>query len=177
MRIGVERQYDNIGLGGMKMKRGIMPVITGIVGGVFGASLISYSDKKSFSKVEEKSIKMTEFYHVLERWLYIKQENRSLTEYFDRNGYKTVAIYGMKELGERLYDELKGTNVKVQYAIDKNAGQIVADIDVVTPQDALGQVDVIVVTPIHYFNDIESELSQVMDCPIVSIEDIIYELV
>lgn len=159
------------------MKKGILTVLTGIAGGVLGASTVSYTSKKTTGRIEEKRLKMTEFYHVLERWLFLRQEGRSLVEYFDRYAYKTVAIYGMKELGERLYDELKGTDIEVKYAIDKNANQMVSDISIVTLQDSLEQVDVIVVTAIHYFNDIERELSEIVDCPIVSIEDVVYELI
>ena len=48
--------------------------------------------------------------------------------------------------------------------------------DVVTPEDFLEEVDVIVVTAIHYFDEIESMLGEKVDYPIISLEDIIYEI-
>ena len=40
----------------------------------------------------------------------------------------------------------------------------------------LAPVDVIVVTAISYFDEIEEKLSERVDCPVVSLEDIVYEL-
>ena len=37
-------------------------------------------------------------------------------------------------------------------------------------------MDIIVVTAITFFSDIEEELCDMVDCPIISMEDIIYEL-
>ena len=99
-----------------------------------------------------------------------------MVEYFKKNEYKTVAVYGMKELGERLCDELKGTDITVSYAIDKNADQLYADIDIVTPDDELAPVDVIVVTAITFFDEIEEMMSEKVDCPVISLEDIPYEV-
>ena len=110
------------------------------------------------------------------KWLTLKQQGKSLVQYFERNQYKTVAIYGMKELGERLYDELKDSDIKVLYAIDKNADAIYAEVDVLTPDDDLPEVDLIVVTPVHYFDEIEEMLADKVDCPVISIEDVVYEV-
>ena len=82
----------------------------------------------------------------------------------------------MKELGERLYDELKDSDIKVLYAIDKNADAIYAEVDVLTPDDDLPEVDLIVVTPVHYFDEIEEMLADKVDCPVISIEDVVYEV-
>ena len=43
-------------------------------------------------------------------------------------------------------------------------------------QDQLTEVDAVVVTPIVFFNEIEKELSEKLDCPIISLEDILYEI-
>ena len=42
------------------------------------------------------------------------------------NVYKEIAIYGMSYLGERLADELAGSDITVKYAIDRNADNIYA---------------------------------------------------
>lgn len=82
----------------------------------------------------------------------------------------------MKELGERLYAELKDSEIQVKYIIDKNADTIYADIDVVEPENILEDVDVIVVTAIHYFDEIEMMLGEKVDYPVISLEDVIYEV-
>ena len=43
-------------------------------------------------------------------------------------------------------------------------------------RDSLEAVDVIVVTPITSFFEIEDELSKKVSCPIISIEDVIFDM-
>lgn len=94
----------------------------------------------------------------------------------EKNGYKKIAIYGMSYAGETLVDELKGAGIEVVYGIDKNADLIYAEVDVMTVDDDFAPVDAIVVTAITFFDEIEGMLSEKMDCPIISLEDILYEV-
>ena len=96
-----------------------------------------------------------------------------------KNNIKNIAIYGMGTLGELFYNEIKGTGVKVNYFIDKNADTLyygVDDIAVVGLDDIANQdeVDAIIVTPIFDFDTIESDLEEVTDISLISLEDIIY---
>ncbi len=113
---------------------------------------------------------------MMNQWVKIKQENKSIADYLEQNGYKEIAIYGMNYVGETLLDELANSNIKVKYAIDKNADAIYSDIDVVTPDDELTEVDAVIVTAITFFDEIEEHLLDKMDCPILSMEDILYEV-
>lgn len=88
----------------------------------------------------------------------MRQEGKTLVEYFEKQNYKNIAIYGMKELGECLYDELQGVGITVCYIIDKNANAIYSEVDVVLLESDLEPVDVIAVTAIYYFNEIEEIL-------------------
>ena len=112
---------------------------------------------------------------MLNQWLCIKQEGKSLDEYFKENNYKTVAIYGMGEMGNRLYDELKNTDIEVKYAIDKNASSTYSELDVKEIDDELPEVDVVVVTATFAFDDIVEDIQDKFVCPIVSLEDVVYE--
>ena len=79
-------------------------------------------------------------------------------------------------VGETLVDELKNSNITVLYGIDQKADSIYADVDIVFIEDELQEVDAIVVTAITFFDEIEEKLSEKMDCPIISLEDILYEV-
>ena len=106
----------------------------------------------------------------------IKQEGKNLRSYFEENGYYEIAIYGMSYAGETLINELQGSNVKIKYGIDQNAENIYADINLVSPDDELENVDAIIITPIKFFDEIEKKLSKKVNCPILSLEDILYEV-
>ena len=81
----------------------------------------------------------------------------------------------MNYAGETLYNELDGSGVKVKYAIDRNADQKYADVDVISPEADLPDVDAIIVTAITFFDEIEEKLAEKISCPILSLEDILYE--
>ena len=82
----------------------------------------------------------------------------------------------MSYAGETFADELQGSDVKIKYGIDKKADTIYAEFDVISPDEELEEVDAIVVTSITFFDEIEELLSKKVDCPIISLEDILYEV-
>ncbi|MEY8483393.1 hypothetical protein AALD74_16320 [Lachnospiraceae bacterium 48-21] len=122
----------------------------------------------------DKVHKGLEFYDILIRWVKLWQNQRVLAEYFRENGYETVAIYGMKEIGQLLLYELKQEGIQVRYAIDRNAGKISADIPVVEPSFRMPEVDVIVVTAPHYFDSIYLSLREMTTAEIISVEDVLW---
>lgn len=158
------------------MKNGISALFGMAAGAAAGGIVAGTASAKKMKEMAEVHAKVHELYMAFDQWLQIRQEGKTLVEYFTKNGYQTVAVYGMRELGARLCDELKGSGVTVSYAIDKNADAIYADVDVVTPDGVLADVDVIVVTAITYFDEIEEMLDEKVDCPIISLEDILYEV-
>lgn len=115
-------------------------------------------------------------YQMMESWFRLKLEGKNIEDYFNAYGYKHIAIYGMGDIGKNLLADLRISSVKVDYAIDKVVTNT-EDIRVVSPEEKLEKVDAIVVTAIAYFDDINDNLSSKTDCPIISLEDIIYEMV
>jgi hypothetical protein len=113
---------------------------------------------------------------MMNQWVKVKQEGKNLASYFEKNGYKKIAVYGMSYAGETLLDELKDTDIKVAYGIDQKADSIYTDVDIVTMDDDFEEVDAVVVTAITFFDEIEDRLSEKVDCPIISLEDILYEV-
>lgn len=147
-----------------------------VASGVTGTMIMRRRYKKKLEGGRDGLQKMHEFYELLIEWLALKQEGRNLSEYFIKKGYQTIAVYGMKELGVRLCHELAGTDVSVKYALDKRNPSIEEDInlEIYRPDKAPGFVDAVVITAIHYFDDIERELSEILPYPVISLEDAVY---
>ena len=114
-------------------------------------------------------------YRFMTQWVQAKQEGKSLINYFIKNGYHSIAIYGMNFVGETLLNELKNTDIQVEYGIDRDVEKMNLSIRIITPEDEMDKVDAIVVTPIIYFESIETMLKKKIVCPVVSIEDVLYE--
>lgn len=158
------------------MKKGGVAVLAAIIGAAAGAAGSGYLGQKQVGQKSEKVDKFKSYYNMLNQWLILKQEGKTLEKYFTDNGYKTIAIYGMGEMGNRLYDELKGTGIEVKYAIDKDAAGIYSDLDVVDVEDEFEEVDAVIVSAIFAFDEIEKILSEKLNCPIVSLEDVVYDV-
>lgn len=158
------------------MKKGIVGVLSAAAGAVAGATSVGNHLSKELKRQRQLAEKHLALFVMMDRWVEVKQEGKNLAEYFKKEGYKTVAIYGMHYAGERLFEELQKTDIEVKYGIDKNAETIYSELDIYHPDDDLEQVDAVVVTPIYFFSEISKELEEKFDCPIISLEDILYEL-
>ena len=158
------------------MKKGIISVLSMLGGAAAGASVVGKKLNSRIADRQELADKHLALFLMMNQWVKIKQEGKNPSSYFEQNGYKEIAIYGMSYAGETLAEELKNSSITVKYGIDKNAAKIFADFDVVAPEEDFDAVDAIVVTPVTFFDEIEAKLSEKTDCPVISLEDILYEI-
>lgn len=127
--------------------------------------------------IKEMSNRHLALFLMMNKWVKVKQEGKNLSVFFERNGYKRIAIYGMSYAGTTLLNELKGTPTKVMYGIDKNTNLVEkVGIIVCPPDNILEEVDAVVVTAITFFTEIKDILSKKLYCPIVSLDEILDEV-
>lgn len=158
------------------MKKPVLSILSALTGAAFGAGTVGKITGEKMNKIQNMSNKHLSLFLMMNQWVKVKQEGKNLADYLEKNGYKKIAIYGMSYAGETLVDELKNTGITVAYGIDKNADSIYADVNIVSMEDQLDSVDAIVVTAVTFFDEIEEKLSARVDCPIISLEDILYEV-
>ena len=161
------------------MKRINIGRAAGVMGfvGIIGGWI--FTERKLNEKIDKKEAtirKFKNYYDVTNAWVNLKNQGRNLEEYFVKNGWRRIAIYGMGELGNRLAEELKGSSITIEYSIDKNADSVFAETEVKRIDEELPDVDVIVVTPFFVYDEVEQALREVVDCPIVSIEDVVFSM-
>ncbi|MCI8295698.1 MAG: hypothetical protein HFG22_07415 [Lachnospiraceae bacterium] len=155
------------------MKKKTVYIMLSIVFFIFGHASGRYLYGRYVALTEDKEEKFFLLSRTLDRWFMSKQRGRLVYKTLSENGYHDIAIYGIGYLGERLLDELNGTDINVKYVIDRNANNIDRDIKIVRPEDGLEAVDAIIVTPVLYYHEIKKKLSEKIDLPIISIENII----
>lgn len=147
----------------------------GALGAFAGACGISKIWKEELAVARQISYKHLRMFKVLNLWMELKQKGDLVGNYLYGYGYKRIAIYGMHYLGERLFLELRDTPVEIAYGIDKNTIMI-DGLTVLNSNDQLETVDMIIVTAITYFDEIKQALEKKIKCPIVSLEDILYDM-
>lgn len=132
--------------------------------------------QKYIKKLKLRARKERGLFFLMNQWIGLKQDNQQIETYFQKNNYQRIAVYGMGFVGMRLIKELRNTNLNIIYGIDQNAANISSDLKLLTLEDELPEVDVIIVTVLGLFQEIYDKLSTKIKCDIVAIEDIINEV-
>ena len=101
-----------------------------------------------------------------------------MRDYFVMMEFRRIAIYGMAELANRLTEELEGSGIEILYGIDRDAGCSISRIaEVYSPKEhKFPDVDAVIVTPCYAFESIQQDLAGKMDCPIISIEEVVWSV-
>lgn len=158
------------------MKKGTIATLSTLIGAAAGAYAGGSFMGKGLTQKQKKVDKFKSYYTMLNQWLILKQSGKNLSEYFQNNHYQTIAIYGMGEMGNRLFDELRDSGIKVVCGIDRESECVYAEIDIYSPDQTLPEMDVIVVTSTFAFDEIQNALSPKVSCPVISLEDVVYEV-
>lgn len=158
------------------MKKMFISILSAFAGAVFGAVAVGKMSRDKTQKIQSISDKHLTLYLMMNQWVKVKQEGKNLADYLEKNDYSTIAVYGMNYAGSTLINELKNRNITVKYGIDRNVDSIYADVDLVSVSDDLEPVDAVIVTAVTFFDEIETVLSGKVDCPILSLEDILFKV-
>lgn len=128
---------------------------------------------------QERTIsKFKLYYEVLNQWLFLKQEKKSLEAYFIKHNYHRIAIYGMGDLGERLYQELEDSNICIAYVIDRSmhAG-CQKGIKRYSPDEQfpMTEIDAIIITPVYNYDEIAA-MYVYKKVPLVSLTEVVFDV-
>ena len=130
--------------------------------GIFAGKVFN---KKQNNDEKIKTDKFRGYYNLLNEWLELKNKGKTLDMYFKNEGINNIAVYGMGELGYRLAEELKNSNINIKYGIDKSAVFGYGDLTIQSLNDDIKNVDAVIVTPIFEFDKIEKELCLLYTSP------------
>lgn len=148
-----------------------------VLGTVLGMSIINELKKKQLMESRRTTDKFSDFYQLLSHWLEVKNLGGSTAAYFEEMGYRKIAIYGMGELANRLSEDLGKSGIVIAYGVDRNVCSTPARMEeVYTLEDELPEVDAMIVTPFYAMGDIQNVLKTKIDCPIISLEEVVWSV-
>lgn len=157
------------------MKKSFLAILSGSIGAIAGAYGIKKLNDKTFEEKNEMEKKLRQYYDLMNYWMKMIAEGKTIHSWLEDKQYKNIVIYGMGELGNRLYEQIKNMNI-VAYAIDQNPISIFKDLNVVSEVLESKTVDAVIITPVYDFGSIKSKLASKFDCDIISLEDMIYDI-
>lgn len=138
-------------------------------------SLYLFYKLKDTKKVTDDKDKR--YCRLFDNWLLLDERGNSLEKFFREKNIKEIAIYGYGNIGRHLVAHLSNSDINIKYVIDKRKNSIITDsIPCYQLSDNIPDVDAIVITPICEFTEINNTIKRFTDAEIISMEDIIYEL-
>jgi FlaA1/EpsC-like NDP-sugar epimerase len=154
----------------------IIYIIIGVVLFIYGRT-----QKTVVKEANEKIFKFKKYYQVLNQWIKNLINHYSLEQALLAKNYRNIAIYGYGEIGNRMYEELKGSEqIKVVCFIDQMAEKFTRytpDGTVVycaNDAEQFNHADAVIVTTVNIFEEIREELADSgVTCDIVPLEDIL----
>lgn len=112
------------------------------------------------------------------QWMKLKMKGISLVEFFRDRAIQSIAIYGMGEIGQLIYDELAMENETfIRYAIDQSGMRYVESLPTYCLDRDLPKVDAIVITPVLITDQLEEQIYDMLgECVTFVFEELLYEL-
>lgn len=132
-------------------------------------------DESQEELLKKRVEKFKNYFSILNHWLELKEQNKTLDVYFKSYQYSKIAVYGLGVLGKHLLEELKNTDIEISYAIDKKNLQH-PELEILSMEEELPPIDAVIVTATFEFDEICEELRLKVKCPIISLEEIMQEV-
>ncbi len=131
---------------------------------------------RELKKAKNLSDKHLMLFLLMNEWVKVKQQNRSIEDSLTKQGYKKIGIYGMSYAGQRLYDELANTSAEIVCCMDRKGGGAYREHKIISVKECPEEADVIIVTPIFFYDEIRQQLERSVSVRIISLEEVIYGL-
>lgn len=131
--------------------------------------------EKLINEKDLRTQKFVSYFYLFDRWFTLKEQKNSIEKILKNKDCNSIAIYGLGAMGKHLYEDLKNSSIKVDYAIDKRAGGIYSDLKIISMDCDLPKVDAVVVSVTYSFNEIKRQLQEKIECPIINFEDLLFE--
>lgn len=116
------------------------------------------------------------YWRTMDKWIAFKNQGRKIEDYLSRRGIKKIAIYGMGMLGNHLIADLENSKIDILYGVDNRKDNIRKKFPVYCIEDDLPKVDLVIVSVIHQFMQIYSQLKKKLECDIISLNEILEEV-
>lgn len=116
-----------------------------------------------------------QYLNMMNQWLILKQEGKGIDRYLKKHGYYNIAVYGMAIYGRHVIRELQESDVKILFGIDRKKMGPYKAIEVLQPVEGMSYVDAVINTVLHDHINIKSHMAEILNCPIISLEDVVFE--
>ncbi len=114
----------------------------------------------------------------MDRWMSLREQKVTIMSYFKNRGLNSIGVYGYGRLGRHLVWELENEGYHIPWIMDQRYSVINIDNKeclLLSPDDMshLGEAELIIVTALEDYYDIEVKLCRAASVEVISLEQII----
>ncbi len=125
-------------------------------------------------------LRMLDRYHkmfyLMDKWMELKQQGIELSNYLKKKKISQIAVYGMNLLARRIIADMDASMVRVKYVIDRNSDFLEEEIKTCSPDQALEDVDLVIVALVQGEGEIKKILGEKCRFPVWSFSELLAEM-
>ncbi len=133
------------------------------------------SDSNEILNLQEKKDKFEHYLNLLDDWMNLRERGISLTKILISENLYNIGVYGLGILGRHFLKEVLNSNINVSFIVDQQGDKVHTDIPVYLPNEALPEVDSIIVSATFYYYEIVEQLKVKGIKNVMSLEMLIKE--
>ncbi len=130
------------------------------------------NQKKEISYYQNKVIRYEGYWKILDKWLLLKEKNKSIADLLEMRNIHTIILYGVGMLGKHVINDLYGSKIEIICAMDKSNLDGEFAFPVIGIDDDIPQADAILITPVYDFSNIKELLEKKGQSSIISLDDL-----
>ncbi|MBE5969036.1 MAG: glycosyltransferase family 2 protein [Lachnospiraceae bacterium] len=115
------------------------------------------------------------YYHMFYGITKLAMEGKNIASFVRKHNLKKAAIYGWGIAGKMLYKLLKKEDVEISFIVDRNNASNEYDVPAFNDVTDLPETEMIIVSAIADFHNIEKSLYPHVDYPIYCMDDVVCE--
>jgi len=129
-------------------------------------------NKKIYDKIEN-----LDYSRDILSQMILRREEEVLKKYIEMGGFKAIGLYGWGQVGQCVYAELKACGHIPVCVIDRNCANLNSSETIIcSPLGKFPKMDLLIITPTYFFDEIEKEMASRVGCKILSLDDIYYNV-
>ena len=125
-------------------------------------------------------LRMLDRYHkmfyLMDKWMELKQQGIELSNYLKKKKISQIAVYGMNLLARRIIADMDASMVRVKYVIDRNSDFLEEEIKTCSTDQALEDVDLVIVALVQGEGEIKKILGEKCRFPVWSFSELLAEM-
>lgn len=120
-----------------------------------------------------------QLYELMEKPELFVSLRENLTRYFQMNGYKNIAVYGVGNLGTRILKNIDTAQLASICTIDENKTAHFEDMEAIDMRELADrkEIDMVLVTPLLDYPQIEEQICSMCEIPVISAKELMCDMI